>query len=87
MAKNERQEWITTKIPKDIADEIEVLIKNKKLGYNSKTGFISDAIREKIDELSGKANKQQTKLDDKMIEMSKDFNEKLEMILDKLQDN
>ncbi len=63
MAKNEKQEWITTKIPKDIADEIEILLKNRKLGYNSKTGFIADALREKIDELGGKSKKHQTKME------------------------
>jgi hypothetical protein len=85
MAKNEKQEWITTKIPKDIADEIEILIKNKKLGYNSKTGFVSDALREKIDQLSGKSKKQQTKLEDKMNEMQQDFNARLEMIAVRLE--
>mgnify|MGYP001286480431 CR=1 FL=1 len=70
MAKNEKQEWITTKIPKDIADEIEILIKNRKLGYNSKTSFVSDALREKIVQLSRKEKKLSP---DEIIEMKKVF--------------
>lgn len=85
MAKNEKQEWITTKIPKDIADEIEILIKNKKLGYNSKTGFVSDALREKIDQLSGKSKKQQTKLEDKMNNMEDKLIDVQQMLIDALE--
>ncbi len=80
--------WTTTSVPTDLAESIESFVNSKegrKLGYTSKTGFIADALREKLDDLSGESKKQQTKLEDKMIEMSKDFNEKLEMILDQLQ--
>lgn len=61
--------WLTTSIPLELAEQIESFVNSrggKKLGYTSKTGFIADAIKEKLDGYSGESKKQQTKIEDKI---------------------
>lgn len=86
MAKNTG--WTTTSVPTDLAEKIESFVNakdGKKLGYTSKTGFIADALREKLDELDGKSKKQQTKLENKMSGIQKDFNIQLDNVANRLQ--
>ena len=71
MVKN--SSWTTTSVPADLAQRIESFVSSregKKLGYTSKTGFIADALREKLDELDGKSKLHQTKLENKIDEMN-----------------
>lgn len=61
--------WTTTSVPIDLAERVESFVNSKegkKLGYTSKTGFIADAIREKIDELDGNSKKQQDDIKDEI---------------------
>ena len=82
--------WTTTSVPTDLAERIESFVNSKegkKLGYTSKTGFIADALREKLDELTGESKKQQTKLEDKMNEMNNEIITIQKMLIEKLENN
>ena len=41
----------TIRLPKDLVEEIEELIKDKSLGYTSKADFVKDAVRRRIEEI------------------------------------
>ncbi len=38
----------TVSIPKDLVDEVELILNETHLGYRTKTEFIVEAIREKV---------------------------------------
>jgi metal-responsive CopG/Arc/MetJ family transcriptional regulator len=40
--------YITVKLPQDVGQQIDDLIKRTKLGYSSRAEFVKDAIRDKI---------------------------------------
>lgn len=44
--------YVTLKVPKALADEIDQLIKSGTLGYRSRAEMVNDAIRHRIEELS-----------------------------------
>jgi metal-responsive CopG/Arc/MetJ family transcriptional regulator len=44
--------YVTLKVPKALADEIDKLIESGKLGYRSRAEMVNDAIRHRIEELS-----------------------------------
>ncbi|MGA2683281.1 MAG: ribbon-helix-helix domain-containing protein [Candidatus Bathyarchaeia archaeon] len=46
------EDYVTLKIPKALADEIDQIIKSGKLGYRSRAEMVNDAIRHRIEELS-----------------------------------
>jgi metal-responsive CopG/Arc/MetJ family transcriptional regulator len=51
--KNTNQEnYVTLKIPKALADEIDKVIESKTLGYRSRAELASDAIRRRLEQLS-----------------------------------
>lgn len=80
--------WTSTAIPTDLSERIEIFVNNKegkKLGFTSRTGFIADVLREKLDELDGKSKKQQTKIENKISDMQKDLNIQLENVANRLQ--
>ena len=79
--------WTTTSVPTDLAERIDSFVNSKegkKSGYTSKTGFIADAIREKIDEVSGESKKQQTKLENKMEDMEMELIKIQKMLIEAL---
>ena len=43
-----RKRYLNVSIPEDLAKEIDKIIKKSKLGYDSRAGFIMEAVREKI---------------------------------------
>jgi len=52
MTKNNNQEnYVTLKVPKALADEIDQLIESGTLGYRSRAEMVNDAIRHRIEEL------------------------------------
>jgi metal-responsive CopG/Arc/MetJ family transcriptional regulator len=53
MEKNSNQEnYVTLKIPKALADEIDKMIESKTLGYRSRAELASDAIRRRLEQLN-----------------------------------
>jgi hypothetical protein len=53
MKKNTNQEnYVTLKIPKTLADEIDKMIRSKTLGYRSRAELASDAIRRRLEQLN-----------------------------------
>jgi metal-responsive CopG/Arc/MetJ family transcriptional regulator len=50
--KTNNEDYITLKIPKSLADEIDKEIESKTLGYRSRAEFASDAIRRRLEQLS-----------------------------------
>jgi metal-responsive CopG/Arc/MetJ family transcriptional regulator len=46
------ENYVTLKIPKALADEIDKLIELGTLGYRSRAEMVNDAIRHRIEELS-----------------------------------
>ena len=49
MAKDDK--YRTIRLPKELVEEIEELIKDKTLGYTSKADFVKDAVRRRIEEI------------------------------------
>jgi len=41
----------TIRLPKELVEEIEELIKDKSLGYTSRADFVKDAVRRRIEEI------------------------------------
>jgi len=42
------KQYVNVKIPQELVEEIERLIKKKKLGYRSRAEFVIEACRERI---------------------------------------
>jgi metal-responsive CopG/Arc/MetJ family transcriptional regulator len=52
MNKNANQEdYVTLKIPRALADEIDQIIQSKTLGYRSRAEMVNDAIRRRLEQL------------------------------------
>jgi len=49
--------YVTLKIPKALADEIDQIIQSKTLGYRSRAELVTDAIRHRIEELNSNNSK------------------------------
>jgi len=50
--KTNNGEYVTLKIPKTLADEIDHLIESGTLGYRSRAELASDAIRRRLEQLN-----------------------------------
>ena len=46
------EDYVTLKIPKALADEIDNFIRSGTLGYRSRAELVSDAIRRRIEQLN-----------------------------------
>ena len=46
------EDYVTLKIPKTLADEIDHVIESGTLGYRSRAELASDAIRRRLEQLS-----------------------------------
>ena len=53
MKKNTNNEYVTLKIPKALANEIDRIIQSGTLVYRSRAELIVDVTRRRIEELSG----------------------------------
>jgi metal-responsive CopG/Arc/MetJ family transcriptional regulator len=52
MKKNANNEdYVTLKIPKALADEIDQIIDSKTLGYRSRAEMVNDAIRRRMEQI------------------------------------
>jgi len=70
------EKWVTIKIPTDLLIEVGKFLETggKKLGYPSKTQFISEAVREKLEKIqSGEEHSEQ-----KILEEIGSMNRKLD---------
>ena len=43
--------YVTVRIPIELANEIDEIVKSGVLGYRSRTEFVKDAVRQKIEPL------------------------------------
>jgi metal-responsive CopG/Arc/MetJ family transcriptional regulator len=43
-----RKHYLNVSIPEELAKEVDLIVKNSKLDYDSRAGFVIEAIREKI---------------------------------------
>ena len=48
---NNNADYVTLKIPKALADEIDQIIRSGTLGYRSRAEMVNDAIRRRIEQL------------------------------------
>ena len=46
-----KSEYVAVKIPKELYDEIEVIVNAGLGGYRSKMEFVTDAVRRRIEEV------------------------------------
>jgi metal-responsive CopG/Arc/MetJ family transcriptional regulator len=44
-------DYVTLKIPKALADEIDQMIESKTLGYRSRAEIVNDALRRRIEQI------------------------------------
>ena len=52
MKKNKNNEdYVTLKVPKALADEIDQMIESRTLGYRSRAEMVNDAIRRRIEKI------------------------------------
>ena len=52
MKKNTNNEdYVTLKVPKALADEIDQIIESRQLGYRSRAEMVNDAIRHRIEQI------------------------------------
>ena len=56
MSKNNanNEDYVTLKIPRALADEIDHIIESGTLGYRSRAELASDAIRRRLEQLNSK---------------------------------
>ncbi len=45
-------DYVTLKIPKALADEIDQIIQSGTLGYRSRAELVADAVRRRVEELN-----------------------------------
>jgi metal-responsive CopG/Arc/MetJ family transcriptional regulator len=58
MNKNTNQEnYVTVKLPKTLADEIDKMIESKTLGYRSRAELAADAIRRRLEQLDSNSTR------------------------------
>jgi metal-responsive CopG/Arc/MetJ family transcriptional regulator len=53
-ATNPRNEWTYINMPKELAQEVDNMVNAQKHGYRSRSEFVSDAVRRRLDELRKK---------------------------------
>jgi metal-responsive CopG/Arc/MetJ family transcriptional regulator len=51
MTNNNNADYVTLRIPKALADEIDQIIESRTLGYRSRAEMVNDAIRRRIEQL------------------------------------
>ena len=49
--KSEEDEYVTVRIPKQLADEIDEIIRSETLGYRTRAEMVKEAIRLRIEQL------------------------------------
>lgn len=50
-SKKYQENYVTVKIPKELANQIDDYIKNSKLGYRNRTELIIEIVRDKVVQL------------------------------------
>ena len=46
-----KDDWVTVRIPRDLAETVDEIIKVQRLGYRSRNDFITDAVRRRVEEI------------------------------------
>ena len=63
MTKNTNNEdYVTLKVPKALADEIDQMIESRTLGYRSRAEMVNDAIRRRIEQIQSSNSTQNNNL-------------------------
>jgi metal-responsive CopG/Arc/MetJ family transcriptional regulator len=69
MTKNMKNEdYVTLKIPRALADEIDQMIESRTLGYRSRAEFVSEAIRRRIEQMQSNNSTQNNTLNKRIKE-------------------
>ena len=50
-ATERREEWTYINLPKELGAKIDELVDARKHGYRSRSDFVADAVRRRLDEL------------------------------------
>jgi metal-responsive CopG/Arc/MetJ family transcriptional regulator len=50
-ATSKREDWVYVNLPKELAEEIDNLVNAQKHGYRSRSDFLSDAARRRLEQL------------------------------------
>lgn len=56
MTSGNNEDYVTIKIPKALADEIDRVIESGLLGYRSRAELVSEAVRRRIEQLNSSNN-------------------------------
>jgi len=46
-----REQWTYVNLPKELGDKIDQLVEEQKYGYRSRSEFVSEAVRRRLEEL------------------------------------
>ena len=69
--------WVPISVSIDLVESVENFVNSKegkRSGYTSKSGFVADAIREKLESLTGDTKNQQTNIESMLIELQDKMN-------------
>jgi len=50
-ATTKREDWVYINLPKELADRVDALVNEQKHGYRSRSDFVGDAVRRRLEEL------------------------------------
>ena len=50
-----REEWVYVNLPKELAVKVDALVNEQKHGYRSRSEFVTDAVRRRLEELKSLA--------------------------------
>ena len=54
-ATTKREEWVYINMPRELADRVDALVNEQKHGYRSRSEFVGDAVRRRLEELKALA--------------------------------
>lgn len=46
-----RGDYVTVKLPRELAEYIDIIIRSRRYGYRSRAEFVAEAVREKLRQL------------------------------------
>jgi metal-responsive CopG/Arc/MetJ family transcriptional regulator len=50
-ATTKREGWVYVNLPKELGEKVDALINEQKHGYRSRSEFVTDAVRRRLEEL------------------------------------
>ena len=49
-ATSSREGWVYINLPRELADKVDAFVNSQKEGYRSRSEFVSDAVRRRLEE-------------------------------------